>query len=321
MVLPVPVIVDADVLIRNVEYAVRKHYAPALLGKASPNYSLFSGIVLFATSQVRREAIRHLPDIAERRAVDLDAIHAVWNDLIVPNLRFVELATNAVDDPRIARVHPDDAPTAALAALLAPAVLATDNRKHFRSLGLPDTNTDAVAKDLFALGEFGIGATGATLFPTLAGAATIEGSKKVVAKIGADAAALIGLLVLGGIVLFLMSERGHNLRVRLVATGRQVGPPLTDLLAHVAEASERVSAFAVERVGKLDARSAIARRLAVGQSVMATREVVDELRLQGFGFGGSRGFDVETRAWLEREPCFCEVKRGRWTLGYHGEEL
>jgi hypothetical protein len=35
MLMPTPVVVDADVLIRNVEYAIRRGYPGALLGRAS----------------------------------------------------------------------------------------------------------------------------------------------------------------------------------------------------------------------------------------------------------------------------------------------
>lgn len=50
MLLPAPVVVDADVLLRNVDYALRKGYPPALLGSASGPYSLFTGVGLFAAA-------------------------------------------------------------------------------------------------------------------------------------------------------------------------------------------------------------------------------------------------------------------------------
>lgn len=84
MFLPPPVVVDADVLVRNVDYAVRKGYAGALTGQASRDYSLMTGVVLFAAAKAGGEAIRHLPDITQRRGVELKTVHAVWNEYIVP---------------------------------------------------------------------------------------------------------------------------------------------------------------------------------------------------------------------------------------------
>jgi hypothetical protein len=296
MLIPPPVVVDADVLLRNIEYAVRKGYAGALLGQAGGRYTLTSGVVLFAATEVGREAIRHLPDVAKRQGVSQHAVRTVWNDIIVPNIRFVEVSPEDVDDPRIAGVHPKDVPTAVLASLLAPAVIATDNRKDLSSFDLPETKTDAVARDLFALGRFGTGVKGVALFPTLAGAATIEGSKKVIAKLGSDAAVVIGLLILGGAVVFLISDRGRVLRTSLADVARKAGPPLAELIADATAAGERVGAFAIDRFGEPDALAVVASRLAVGQSVMTTRQVADELRLHGFRFEGGRAPQTETRA-------------------------
>jgi len=44
MLMPVPVVVDADVLIRNVEYTIRKGWTGALLSRASGGYSLSTGV-------------------------------------------------------------------------------------------------------------------------------------------------------------------------------------------------------------------------------------------------------------------------------------
>lgn len=327
MLIPAPVVVDANVLIRNVEYAIRTERTGALLGQASSNYSLLTGVVLFAAAEVRDEAVRHLPDVAERRAVSLEQVRAVWNELIVPTVRFVALRDGAVDDPRVEEVRnldPPDAHSAALTALLAPAVLATDNRKHFRPFGLPGVNevkTDAIAIDLFALGQFGLGVKGTMLFPALTGAVTFDGSKKVVAKLGGDVAALIGLVILGGVVLFLASDRGRDLRARLGEVARDLGPPLAELMERTTAAGDRVAAFAVEPVGEANALAVIARRLAIGQSVMTTRDVADALRQHGFGLEGGRRHETETRAWLVRELCFHELSRGRWALGYHDGPL
>jgi len=322
MLMPVPVVVDADVLIRNVEYTIRKGWAGALLGRASGGYSLASGVVLFAAASAGGEAIRHLPEVAERQGVDLQMVRTTWNSLIVPNVRFVALRDDAVSDPRIDGVHWKDVPTAILASLLAPAVLATDNRKHFRPFGLPDEiKTDAVAIDLYAVGQYGTGVNSAILVPRLSGAMVVEGAKKASAKLGNDAVALVGLVILGGFVLFLLSERGRSFRAKVGEAAREYGPPLMERVVEGIAASERVGEFAIERVDEPNALAVLARHLAVGQTMMSTVDVAHELRRRRYSFRGGVRHETATRAWLVREPCFHEFQHGHWSLGYQAAVL
>jgi hypothetical protein len=322
LLMPVPVVVDADVLIRNVEYTIRKGWAGALLGRASGGYSLSTGVVLFAAASAGGEAVRHLPEVAERQGVDLQTVRATWNSLIVPNVRFVELGGNALRDPRIEGVHPKDVPTAVLVSLLAPAVLATDNRKHFRPFGLPDgTKTDTVAIDLYAVGQYGTGVNSATLVPRLSGAMTVEGARRVSAKLGNDMTVLIGLVILGGLALFLLSERGRSFRAKVGKAAQEYGPSLMEWVAEGMTAGERVGEFAIERIGEPDALGVLARHLAVGQTMMSTVEVARELRRWGYSFRGQVRHETATRAWLVREPCFHELQHGHWSLGYQAAAL
>jgi hypothetical protein len=181
-------------------------------------------VSLFATPQVFREAVRHLPEVTQRAKVSDAKVWAIWNREIVPKVRIVRLDERVVTDARVAPVrglHWSDAPTAALAVALAPAVLLTDNRKHFAPLGVPNTKSDAVAKDAVTLSEFGMGARGAMLFPALGGVGVFEGSKKLIAQVGQDGAALIGLVAAAGLCLFLTSSRGHASVVLREEAGRR----------------------------------------------------------------------------------------------------
>lgn len=316
-----PVVVDADVLIRNVDYAVRRGYPGALLGWASREYSLLSGVVLFASPSVHGEAVRHLPEIADRRGVTEEIVWSVWDQIVLPAVRFVPLEPGTVKDPRIEGVHPNDRPTAELAALLAPAVLATDNRKHFTPFGLPETKTDAVAIDLFHVGRFTVGAKGVAVVPTAGGAALIDGAKRLSAKFGIEAvagAAFLGIICTG---FFLARPRGHALRGRLGEFARRVVPVIAEQAVAAMQASERVEAFATARATPVDALTLIARHLAVTQSEMSTREVAEMLKWHGYEFSGERSHRAETRAWLESELCIRETARGRWVLGFHADEI
>ena len=138
-VLP-PVVVDADVLLRNVDYSVSHAWQPALIGAAVGNPLPFD-VMLVATSRVQDEVERHLTDIAIRRDVDIEFVLETWNEVFLPILRFVELGDDWTDDPRIDAVrslHENDAPTAVLAIALGSCILLTDNRRHFEPLELPD---------------------------------------------------------------------------------------------------------------------------------------------------------------------------------------
>ena len=63
---PLPIVLDADVLHRNVDYCLRTGYTPRVLEAASTNYTLVTGVVVFATSTVQGEVERQLVEIAER---------------------------------------------------------------------------------------------------------------------------------------------------------------------------------------------------------------------------------------------------------------
>lgn len=315
-------VVDADVLIRNVDYAVRKGYKPALLGRASPGYSIWTGIALFATPCVMEEAIRHLRDIADRRG-DVEGVRLVWNDVIVPNVRVVPVPPEAMMDQRVAAVatlHAADAPTAALALLLAPSVLVTDNRRDFRPLGLPDTKTDAVAVDVYTLGEMGISVNGVELAARAVGYAGVSGAKKLASTIGREAALALGLVAVGLLVAYLRSERGRSIRERVATIAKEVGPPLMAELERMMAAGERVSEFALGSPLDASDRSPVAlvaRHLAVDQPRAETSEVLSFMAQHGFRWEPRDAECRNARAWLASYDCFREVAYGLWSLGYH----
>jgi hypothetical protein len=318
MLMPAPLVVDADVLIRNVEYAAKKDYAPALLGQASGTYSLFTGVVLFATPQVIDETEQHLPEIVARTR-DPEAVARVWSEMFLPRIRVVPLDLSEIVDQRIdgvSALHPNDAPTAALAVLLAPAVLLTDNRKHFLPFGLAETKTDAVAIDAFAIGELGAGLQSATIIPRLSAMAAVEGSKKVVRALGPELTLIIGLILIGAFAWYLTTERGQRTRGQLAEFGRTYGPPLMAEVEKRIEAGDRLTAFAIDEA-PLTPLNLIARRLAVGQSSMTSAEIVRELAVHSLRFRGAKNQATAARAWLARHSCFTEGPRGHWSLGFY----
>jgi hypothetical protein len=59
----------------------------------------------------------------------------------------------------------------------------------------------------------------------------VEGAKKVSAKLGNDVMALIGLVMLGGLVLFFLSERASSFRAKVGKAAQEYGPPLMEWMA------------------------------------------------------------------------------------------
>jgi hypothetical protein len=322
--LPLPVVVDADVLLRNVDYVLRRGWRGALIESASGGYSLLTGVVLFATDKVVQEVERNLPKIAQhRRVLTADAFDA-WEQ-VLPILRIVEIDERLVDDPRVSSVrtlHANDAPTAALAVALAPCLLLTDNRDHFLPLGLPDQPTDEIAIDVHELSQLVTGANGAMLFTELTGAAVIGGSKKVFSRLGKDGAFLVALILIGAAFVYWKSERGGRFREGVASIARDAGPPLMRAIEDGLDLSDKISGLAIEPAdGRPSAFRFLAQRLAIGQTTMSTVEVARYLSDDGYSFSQQGDYRTLVRAWLVQNPCFFELQRGHWSLGYHAAAI
>ena len=324
MLYPVPVVADADVLIRDLQYAITADHLPRRLRSASGEYAVFTGVSLFSTRQVFREAIRHLPDVAERTKVSEPEVRAIWNREVVPKVRVVQIDEHAVTDARVAAVrelHRSDAPTAALAVLLAPAVLLTDNRKHFAPFAMPSMKSDSVAKDTVTLSEFGLGARGAMLFPALGGLGAVEGSKKLIAHVGWGGAAVVGLLSVAGLWLFVTSAPWslcpcprHRGRPRGWAAGGRDGGGGNARWP----TAGRVRGLAGGQGRRVSRRGAAARRRAAGDDDPRDRPGAPQ---SGLAIRGRRQIRDSHARLVVEQSCFHELSRGCWSLGYHAAEL
>jgi hypothetical protein len=312
-----PTVVDADVLLRNVDFTWRNGLPGALLAMADSHYSLTTGVGLFAASEVLDEVERNLPRIASHRRAPDAQFRRVWDEQVGPKVRFVELDPESMLDPRIEGTDSKDRPTARLAALLAPCVIATDNRRHFRSFDLAKTKTDHVALDLRRIGGVTLGTKGALIPPGLILGLGGEAAKSLEARIGRGptvSAFLLATLLVG---LLVSSERARPLRAELADAYRKAAPLVAEQMLLASKAGERIEAFAIERGPDSSSPLAmLARRLATLQSVMTTEEISSSLIGAGVPFEGER-HQKATRAWLVSNPCFEEISRGRWALGRH----
>ncbi len=329
-ILPLPVVVDADVLSRSLDHAVRHGYEPAVVRHASPSYSTFTGITVFATREVVAETYRRFDEIAIARRIPVAHVERVWDEAFCPRIRVVNMSrVDAPSDGRVddvARRDSDDAPTAKLAVLLAPCVLLTDNWDHFQAFGEKaphptrsiDTTT-GYALDVRDLGEF-LGMLNAGMIPPrLAGVAVFEGGKALVRWVGRDVALAVAVMLLGGIVLYSRTDRGRQTRERLVEAAKELaaehGPAVGAAFEIGVQTAERLSAFAVAP-GAETLTALVARELAC-RGVMTTAAIADNLLWRGCRVGPASTHRRDVRAALVAQSCFWEPNRGSWTLGYH----
>ena len=122
------VVLDTKAVINSACYRVRTG-RPGRLEQAILLSPL--GLVpLVAPRHVIEEVDRHLAARAVDEALDPGEVARVWNERLRPHIRVVDLAIRDHLDPRLRGVladDPDDLPTAALALLVAPAVVLSDD--------------------------------------------------------------------------------------------------------------------------------------------------------------------------------------------------
>jgi hypothetical protein len=152
----------------------------------------------------------------------------------------------------------------------------------------------------------------------LTGASVIEGSKKIVSALGKEGAMFVALLLAGAAYLYWRSEPGSRLRTGMAALARDVGPPLLEAVAERSSLSEKIAALAIQpATERPSAFRFVAQRLATGQTTMTTTDIARLLSESGYRFATDGNCGSLVRPWLVANPCFFELQRGHWSLGYH----
>jgi hypothetical protein len=315
---PPPFVLDADVLIRNVGYAVRRGHNDSLIAHGRHGYFPSIGIPLYAALSVGEEVERRLPDVARRCGKSLGEVVTTWNEVFLPRLLFVPISGDEIKDDRVdavRRLDPNDVTTAALAVLLAESVLLTHNYKDFQPLGIPKVEVKEIAVEAQALSGVLRQADAATLLPRAVGYGVHAGAKRVVSALGSEASLVLGLLILGAIVLYWESEPMRRVRAGAAKTIERIGPPIAEALEQGDAASAALWRVTVRPADPVTGLAYAARELAVANT-LTTKEIADRLRWNGFQFKGDGEHRTLTRAWLIANDCFYELRRGHWSLGY-----
>lgn len=137
-----PVIVDSSFLVADVLGAMREGRRTTFLEAVD-----FGALRPFAAHHVWAEMGRKVSDVPGEHGLDAQLAERIWWDEYVPRIRFVDVAGLPVpraDD--ILRRDRSDAPTVALAGLLAPVVVLAGDR-DLTDLGVAAQNYRSVMRD------------------------------------------------------------------------------------------------------------------------------------------------------------------------------
>jgi hypothetical protein len=218
---PFTVVADADELIREVVYRVRRGNDPLLLSLAGLGWAR-----LFATDRVGEEVERNLPKHAGR---DQSAALEAWRAEYLPLIRWVSMPDRSEvgfavgEDPLQARMslvmerHDADAPTAELALMCAPCFVITRNGKHLHVAGFGDSATRKAIAAAGNKAELELTGLRAVSLAELGGEA-LWGAGRRAFKLAADSPLLGALMVVG--VIFL-AQMANERRGQIRAAGRR----------------------------------------------------------------------------------------------------
>jgi hypothetical protein len=137
-----PVIVDTSFLLADVLGSTHTGCRSTFLEAVE-----FGGLRPFAAHHVWAEMGRKVADVPSRHGLDPQFAMKIWWEAYVPRIRFVDVAGLPVPSAdEILERDPSDAPTCALAGLLAPVVVLAGDR-DLRDLGVAAQSYQAVVRD------------------------------------------------------------------------------------------------------------------------------------------------------------------------------
>lgn len=309
------VVLDTKAVINSACHRVRRG-APGRLEQAILLHPL--GLVpLFAPRHVIEEVDEHVVGRALEEGLDPAAVARVWNEQLRPHIHVVDLEIRDHLDPRLRGVlaaDPDDLPTAALALLVAPAVVFTDD-------------ADLVDNG-FASRAWWTKAAGDVLIIAMADGqvlGVIIGVGTTVTGIGYGTAAVVravrraplmtvtvAVAVLTGAWLLVRRYPPGRLRAAFKEVGAAAGTAWREMQESRQAAAARLPWVPIPpgRAPTLEERCA--RILARITGTLSAAEVHEQLHRDTAHPAPSV---AEVRAALRGHRAFVQVGRGRWQLG------
>jgi hypothetical protein len=264
------------------------------------------------------ETGKRLPRFARQFGVSVAELTRVLNEDWLPHINVVSIPPSwrEIDSRALAvrKRDADDYPAAALAALLSPCILLTRNVKDFGALGvgaLSQGVSGVVAAAKVEDGQARVRAV--ALIPALPIQAAGATVKWALQRFGSATWLAIGLLVAGGVYLYLDQAPERRERIKKVAAG--IG---THLLEQYAAATAEVRQARAELVACLvpepvyrSPASAMLRELALSYESLSAQQLAELIKPE------LRPAVADLRAQLRAndKTLFAQVRRGGFVLG------
>ena len=313
-----PVIVDTSFLVSDVLESARNRRQSSFLEAVA-----FGGLRPFAAHHVWAEMGRKVVDVPASRELDADFASRVWWEAYIPRIRFVDVTGLPVPsaDEILARDR-SDAPTFALAGLLAPVVVLAADR-DIRDLGVAKQSYRAVVRDAGTLTVIHEGSWGA-MVALSAGIGAIRWSYRTIASALRHPPGQLAALV-AALALLVTSDRWMPpTKERLPEWWRQsratwsgeVLPRLEELYRAYEFAAQRFEQAAFTYLGtSLEQR--VARVLAASPHAL-NRTQLAPILLPHTGDGAQRQLIRELGPILRDVNAFSPVSARKWQLGRAG---
>lgn len=303
------VVLDTGVLLNDLARSVRHQQITALIETAG-----IGSFRLLAADHVAREMGEKIPDYGARRGLNIDAMRQAWRRNYLPRIRFVTIDPASVDDPRLGPIvdrDSTDAPTAALAFLLAPCLaLAEDPDLTDNGVGSPgwlqivlSGRTVARHDQVLLTGLWGTQVTG-----TLA----TEGVRRLIRSRWGPLALLLAAAGVLGVLI-----QPAEVRDDLVRRGRGVLQrlgPVMDRVGAAMEARKVAATLLAEVVVPISAERTPLQTAAHVLSTMAEPQTDTELAK----VMTAEGCEISRSALLRlmrRCSTFVEISPHRWQIG------
>jgi len=312
---PLLAVLDTSCVRTGLHYQLRNGSPPACVTTAQDG-----SVRLLMEYDTLVETSRKLPKFAKGLGVTTAELTRILNEDWLPYINVVRLPPELrqVDRRALAvrECDQDDYPAAALAALLSPCILLTHNYTDFGALGMESWSqgVDAIVAGIeLRIGLIHMNAV--VIVPAAPVMAIGSAAKWASQKIGPWAWIILGLLIVGGILIYKNQPQERRDTIKKVAG--QVGSVLLDeatrATAEVDQARAQLHACVVSGPQNRTPESAIMRELASSDDPLSAQrlaELLDESLRPPVG---------RLRAFLRANDNMLvyEARRGGFMLGTH----
>lgn len=318
---PLPAVLDTDFIRTGLHDQLRQGKLPMSVWSAQEG-----SLRLFMEYDTLVETRRKLPKFAGQLGVSADELRRILNQEWLPNIEVVRLPPRLRQlDPRALRVRDgdqarrgdvEDFPAAALAALLSPCLLLTHNYKHFGALGV---RTRAQGLDgVMAVVAINVGEVqlqAVTWIPALPFRAVGAAMKWATDKTGPAAWVILGMVVAGGIYLYVKQppERRNTIKKVASSIGTHLMEEYSAAAGEVYQGRVKLRACMVPKPEQRTPVSAILRELALSPESLSAAQLAELLD------PSVRPSVADIRAFLRAydNAVFKQVSRGGFVLGSH----